>query len=168
MSEGDPSAAVGLGISSRHPFVMTAAFDDARAAILVEWVQQCAMEPPMVCVAVRKGRPIEPLIRDSHSFALCEAADEDLYLIRRLRKACEHEDDVLELLEYETLRTGSPCITRAGRVLDCEVVRHVDFEADYELYIAQVLQVKTYETRRPARPPRRSAARACEVVNPVV
>ena len=61
-----------------------------------------------------------------------------------IRRACEHDDDILESLPYETLRTGSPCIVRSGRVFDCEVMRHVDFEADYELYIAQVLEVKEY------------------------
>lgn len=144
MSVDDPLAGLELGISSVRPFVMTSAFENDRSAILVEWLQQCAMSPPMVCVAVRKGRPIEPIIRDSHAFALCEIAESDLTLDRMIRRACEHDDDILESLPYETLRTGSPCIMREGRVFDCEVIRHVDFEADYELYIAQVLEVKRY------------------------
>jgi len=161
MSVDDPSPGHELGISSVRPFVMTSAFENDRAAILVEWVQQCAMSPPMICVAVHKGRPIEPIIRDSHAFALCEIADHDLTLDRMIRRACEHDDDILESLPYETLRTGSPCIMRAGRVLDCEVMRHVDFEADYELYIAQVLEVKEYcpSDARKAAQPRRSHRR---------
>ncbi len=151
MSADDPSAGLELGISSVRPFVMTSAFENDRAAILVEWLQQCAMTPPMICVAVRKGRPIEPIIRDSHAFALCEIAEHDLTLDRMIRRACEHDDDILESLPYETLRTGSPCIMRAGRVFDCEVIRHVDFEADYELYIAQVLEVKVYSEAESAR-----------------
>jgi flavin reductase (DIM6/NTAB) family NADH-FMN oxidoreductase RutF len=148
-----------LGISSGRTFVMTAAFEDDRSAILVEWVQQCAQSPPMICVAVHKGRPIEPIIRDSRSFALCEVPEDDLFLERMLRRACEHDDDVLESIPHESLRTGSPCITRGGRVFDCEVMRHIDFEADYELYIAQVVASKTYEPRRPM-PSRHNGRRA--------
>ncbi len=148
MTAGATSATSDLGISSGRTFVMTAAFEDARSAILVEWVQQCAQNPPMVCVAVHKGRPIEPIIRDSRSFALCEVPEDDLFLERMLRRASEHDDDVLESIPHETLRTGSPCITRGGRVFDCEVMRHIDFEADYELYIVQVVAMKIYEPRR--------------------
>lgn len=148
MSLDATSAGTDLRISSCRPFVMTAAFEDDRSAILVEWVQQCAQQPPMICVAVHKGRPIEPIIRDSRAFALCEIPEDDLFLERMLRRACEHDDDVLESIPHETLRTGSPCITRGGRVFDCEVMRHIDFEADYELYIAQVIATKMYEPRR--------------------
>lgn len=151
MSGADPTTGPELGISSVRPFVMTSAFENDRSAILVEWVQQCALTPPMICVAVRKGRPIEPIIRDSHAFALCEIADHDLTFDRMIRRACEHDDDILESLPYETLRTGSPCVMRSNRVLDCEVIRHVDFEADYELYIAQVMEVKLYSPADHAR-----------------
>lgn len=170
MNAEETPAARGPLISSGRPYVMTAAFDRDRSAILVEWVQQCAMSPPMVCVAVRKGRPIEPLIRDSHSFALCEIAEEDIFLERMLRKSCEHDDDVLESIPHETLRTGSPCITRGGRVFDCEVIRHVDFEADYELYIAQVLETKAYEFTGAGVAPRtsrRSPSRRCAALQAV-
>jgi len=155
MSAAESGESPDLALSARRPYVMTAAFERQRAAILVDWVQQCAMTPPMVCVAVRKGRPIEPIIRDSHAFALCEIHESDPTLERLLRKACEHDDDVLESLAYETLATGSPCITRSGRVLDCEVMRHIDFEADYELYIAQVMRVKAYPAERRTRSARR-------------
>jgi len=143
---GDDALSVSsdLGISSGRRFVMTASFEDDRAAVLVEWVQQCAQSPPMVGVALHKGRPIEPIIRDSGAFALCEIPRDDSFLERALRRACEHDDDVLESIPHETLVTGSPCITRGGRVFDCQVMRHIDFEADYELYIAQVVAARTY------------------------
>jgi flavin reductase (DIM6/NTAB) family NADH-FMN oxidoreductase RutF len=160
MSEEPSSVSSDLGISSGRRFVMTASFEDDRAAVLVEWVQQCAQSPPMVCVALHKGRPIEPVIRDSGAFALCEIPEDDLFLERALRRACEHDDDVLESIPHESVATGSPCITRGGRVFDCQVMRHIDFEADYEIYIAEVVATRTYAPKRraSARHTRRRAA----------
>lgn len=125
-------------------YVMTACFDGDRAGILVEWVQRCASEPPLVAVAVRKGRPIEPIIRDSHAFALCAIAPDDTFLLRKLGDGDKHSSDVLDAIRCETLRTGSPCLTRALAAIDCEVVRHFDLDADHELYVGQVVAAKSY------------------------
>jgi flavin reductase (DIM6/NTAB) family NADH-FMN oxidoreductase RutF len=43
------------------------------------------------------------------------------------------------MLETRTLVTGSPLLGRSIVALDCEVLRHVDLEADFEIYVGQVL-----------------------------
>ena len=51
-------------------FLLTGAFGDMRGGALVRWVQQVASQPPMLVIAIEKGQPLSPIIRDSRGFAL--------------------------------------------------------------------------------------------------
>jgi flavin reductase (DIM6/NTAB) family NADH-FMN oxidoreductase RutF len=131
-----------LGLDSGSVFALASKFGRSRAVIPVRWVQFCCVDPPMVAVSIRKGRPIEPLIRDSHAFALSRLDPDEGFIRRKLERADEHADDPLELIAHEAMVTGSPCITRALCCLDCEVIRHIDLEGDHELYVGQVVGVR--------------------------
>lgn len=137
--------AVALGFDSGSVFALASEFGRSRSIILVRWVQFCCIDPPMVAVSVRKGRPIEPIIRDSHAFALSRLDPAESFIWRKLHKADEHADDPLELIQYDRLATGSPCIRRALCSLDCEVVRHIDLEGDHELYVGQIVGMRSLD-----------------------
>ena len=145
---GDPKSAEharALSLVPRGMFVMASAFDGSRAGILVSWAQRCATEPPLIAVAVRKGRPIEPIIRDSRAFALSLVDPRDTFIRKKLAESDEHAGGVLDALACETLKTGSPCLTRAVAAFDCAVERHLDIEADHEMYIGLVVGSKIYD-----------------------
>lgn len=126
-------------------FVMTAVHGDNRAGVVVKSVQACADEPLLISVAIRKGHAIEPLIRDSHAFAICWIEDDDRLSLRTFARDASVEPDADErpdpfaAFAIKTLATGAPILKHAKLVLDCEVVRHFDLEADHELYIGQVV-----------------------------
>lgn len=174
-----PSAAV----------VMTSAFEEARAGARILGLCPCATEPLLVCVALRKGHAIEPLIRDSRAFCLCLIRPDDKLLKRKFPERdaahpaspdhppahaagtqgsgsnpgapaggggggsgahaggypADAESDPFDAIPVETLVTGCPCIKRSIAVLDCEVVRHLDLEADCELFVGQVLSARVYD-----------------------
>ena len=67
-------------------FVLTAACGEKRTGIIVSFVQQACINPPMVTVAIRKGRPIMPLISESRQFALCQLAEDDRLMLRKFAK----------------------------------------------------------------------------------
>lgn len=134
-----------LGVESSISFAMASQFEDSHAVIVVKRVQLCCVEPPMVAVAIRKGRRIEPIIRDSRAFSLSRLDPADTYTYRKLRSADEHEDDPLALIATDTIVSGAPCLINTTSVIDCEVVRHFDLEGDHELYIGEVLAVRTQE-----------------------
>lgn len=136
--------------------VMTARFDGSRAGLLVRSCLPCADEPVLIAVAIRKGHRIDPLVRDSRAFALCVLRPEDRVTARRFaddgsdhasRGERSAEDagegellDGFDALRTLTLVTGSPVLRGARAALDCEVVRHVDLDADHALYVGQVLR----------------------------
>lgn len=119
-------------------FVLTAAHDDYRSGVLARWVQPCSISPPMVMVALAMGQPVEPLLRDSRAFALCQIGDDDRFLERKFAAAPERGEDPFVSLDIDIAPSGSPIIRRAMGYLDCELVRHVDLESDHRLYVGLV------------------------------
>ncbi|MHC4127661.1 MAG: flavin reductase family protein [Planctomycetota bacterium] len=119
-------------------FILTAAYDNTRTGVLVDWVQQCCTCPAMVVAAVASCLPVVPLIRDSHSFALCQISDGDRLLEKKFATPPAHGDDPFDTLSTAIAPSGSPLLRRALSYLDCEVVRHIDLESDYGLYVGRV------------------------------
>ncbi len=64
-------------------FVLTASWEGRAGAVLVKWVQPCSDNPPMVMVAINKGQHVEPLLRNSRSFVLCQISESDRFLLRK-------------------------------------------------------------------------------------
>jgi len=125
-------------------WVMTAAHDGQRSGMIVRWVQRCANEPMLISVAVKKCHSLEPLIRDSRGFALNLLDESDRLLLKKFDtyRAPDEHGDPFDALEVSTWATGSPILRRARAAFDCEVVRHLDLEADCELFIGHVLEAK--------------------------
>jgi flavin reductase (DIM6/NTAB) family NADH-FMN oxidoreductase RutF len=133
----------GLELLPSAPCVLTSAFDRRRAGVLVHWVMQCAADPVYVCVGVRTGHRIEPLIRDSHAFALCLIDRRERLVLRTFGAEQGGETDPFDAFAVATCVTGSPVLERSVAAFDCEVVRHIDLESDHELYVGQVLAART-------------------------
>ncbi len=132
---------VALAAFPRSLWVLSSWHHDRRAGLIVDAVIPCGTEPTLVCVAARKGHPIEPLIRDSHRFALSILTESDRVLMRRFDAARSAEDaiDPFEGLDVRGVVSGAPVLAASSIVLDCDVHRHVDIEADRQLYIGLVL-----------------------------
>lgn len=139
-----------LGQIPSGQFILTAAYNGARSGVLVEWVQQCATSPPMVMAAVSTTMPVVPLIRDSHHFALCQIGQDDRLLGRKFAAAPDHGDDPFDTMPTLTAPSGAPVLRRALCFLDCEVVRHIDLETDYGLYVGHVRHARILNGGLPA------------------
>lgn len=126
-------------------FVLTSCYETKKSGMIVRWVQPCADEPVLIAVAARRGHSIEPLIRDSHSFAVCRIDPEDRLLTRRfaIHRPPDDTSDPFDGMAVDTLATGSPILRRSSLALDCEVIRHFDLEADHELFIGHVLAARS-------------------------
>jgi flavin reductase (DIM6/NTAB) family NADH-FMN oxidoreductase RutF len=120
-------------------FVMTACHETKRNGMIVTRVMKAADEPACVCVAVPSGQRLATLIRDSHAFGLCMIDPSSRLMHKKF--GSEETADPFDMLEVRTLVTGSPLLLRSTLLLDCEVLRHLDLEADHEIYVGQVLSV---------------------------
>ena len=130
-------------------FLLTAAHDGVRSGMLVDSVQRVCSEPHLICVAARKGHKIDPLIRDSRSFAIGLVDPGDKLVNRRFQFTdsaptefvLPGDDDPFDAIPTLTLKTGSPILERCTTWFDCEVIRRVDLEAETELFVGLVLSI---------------------------
>ena len=119
-------------------FILTAAYNGSRSGVLVAWVQQCSTEPPLVMAAVSTAMPVVPLIRDSRTFALCQVSAEDRLLARKFDHTVMDLEDPFLSLPVTPSPNGAPILQHALSWLDCEVIRHIDLDSDYGLYVGRV------------------------------
>jgi len=139
-----------LGLLPMGCYLMTAGYNGQRSGILVSSVQKCSDSPSLICVAAKKGHKIDPLIRDSHSFAIGLIDPGDRMVRRHFRftdaAPKEHpalgDDDPYDSFETHMLVTGSPILERCETWFDCEVLRRVDLEAQNELFVGLVVAVE--------------------------
>lgn len=131
-------------------FLMTAAFEGKRIGVIVGSVQACDLAPPILCVAMRKGQGIEPVIRDSRTFAINIVDPKDKLVARKFADPHLSREfgDPFDGMPIEKLATGAPVLKKSLAAFDCEVVRHIDIAADHELYIGQVLAAKVFAAQR--------------------
>jgi flavin reductase (DIM6/NTAB) family NADH-FMN oxidoreductase RutF len=127
-----------LGRVPQSLYVMTAQFEERATGVMVSWVQQAGFDPPMIVAALGKGRPIIPLLHDSHSFAICQIARSDKLTMRRFAKGAEEWDNPFDAIDVFRGETGSPIIRSSLAYLDCALVRHLDVEGDHDLYVGLV------------------------------
>lgn len=146
-----PSVAEVLAAIPRSRFLLTSAFGDLRRGLVVEWVQQCGRQPPVVMVALPKGQPISPVIRDSRRFAISSIRPGDLLLEKLFAPGAAGDGDPFLGLPLESSSLGLPLLARVEGSLECEMIRHLDIESDCELYVGLV--------RRAARPDAASRGR---------
>ncbi|MDX1682211.1 MAG: flavin reductase family protein, partial [Phycisphaeraceae bacterium] len=120
-------------------FILTAEHEDHRSGMLASWVQQTAFEPPMVSVSIGKGRPILPLIAESHKFGLCQIGKQNKTLMKKFASGVDpSEDPFLGFNMLPHAETTVPVLADALAYLECEVACHVDAGADHDVFIGEV------------------------------
>jgi flavin reductase (DIM6/NTAB) family NADH-FMN oxidoreductase RutF len=118
-------------------FVLTARHADQSTGILASWVQQAAFEPPAVTVAVKAGRPIQPLIEASGQFVLNLIPEDRGPMFRHFGKGFAPGEPAFEGLPTRQESAGvviESCIAHLG----CRVVTTADI-GDHRIYVAEVI-----------------------------
>ena len=127
-------------------FILTAMFEDRRMGMIASWIQQASFEPPMVSIAIAKGRPIMPLISNSHHFALCQVPKGDKVLMRKFSQRIEAaEDPFLGFNLVQNTVNHAPVLADALGYLECDLVCHMDYEGDHDIFIGRVVAGKYHD-----------------------
>ncbi|MEE9405034.1 MAG: flavin reductase family protein [Algisphaera sp.] len=120
-------------------FVLTAEHEDRRGGMVVSWVQQVCDSPPMVSVAIEKGKAIMPLISESRKFALCQLSDNDRLMQRKFAQDSEiNEDPFLGFSLRESVQGKVPIMTDSMAWLECHLSCHMDVEGDHDLFVGAI------------------------------
>ena len=125
----------------RGHHLLTAGYGHCRNGMIIDRVSLGADDPPTVILSVRKGHALSPLIRDSGRFGIVEIGRTDEMLSRLFRYATTLQDDdpfLGHALLDGPLKVDIPIPQRAVSWMTCDLLRHLDIEADHEVYIGRV------------------------------
>jgi len=152
MSEADPirdAIARGLGRVSSGLYVLTAGRGDAATGMLASWVMQVGFEPPAVIVALKRGRPIEALVRDEGAFCLAVLDDESKALLKHFARGFEPGAPAFEGIDVAESSTGIPYPTAAHAHLVCKVRAIADDWTDHSVVCGEVVGGDGGDVRQP-------------------
>lgn len=131
-------------------FILTARYEEQSAGVLVGWVQQVCFEPPMVSVAIAKGRRIMPLISESRKFGLCQLAEGDKLIFRKFAGGVDAGDDPFLGFEMQKdTALGLPIFAQCLGYMECQVACHIDVEGDHDLFVGRVKAGGYNQQRKP-------------------
>jgi flavin reductase (DIM6/NTAB) family NADH-FMN oxidoreductase RutF len=140
MKDADPrrQLASALGRIPSGLFVLTARNGAAETGMLVSWVQQCSFAPPLIVLAMKRGRPIADWLTESATFLLNVLDDTQTDMVAHFGKGFPLHEPAFEGIEVERSDQLPPILTEALACLQCRVVARQP-AGDHDLFIAQVL-----------------------------
>jgi flavin reductase (DIM6/NTAB) family NADH-FMN oxidoreductase RutF len=120
-------------------YVLTAGSGAAATGMLVSWVQQVAFEPPALIVALRRGRPLEALVRAQRAFCLAVIDEQSRSLLAHFARGFEAGEPAFAGVDLAHSQAGIPYPARAQAHLDCRVRGVVDDWGDHAVVCGEVV-----------------------------
>jgi flavin reductase (DIM6/NTAB) family NADH-FMN oxidoreductase RutF len=120
-------------------FILTVGSGERATGMLASWVMQAGFEPPMVTIAVKKGRYIEDRITRGDPFILNLVAEKQFDLLKHFGKGFEPDQPAFEGLSIRHCARAVPILTDCLGHLECEPVSHFD-SGDHRIFLAKVVR----------------------------
>lgn len=141
MSGGAERAAVGRALA-RLPsglYVLTAGRGDQATGMLASFVQQVGFEPPTLVVALKKGRPIEALVRREGAFCLAVIDERSRALMGHFAAGFAPGEAAFAGLDMAVSALGVPWPRAAPAHLVCRVRGVEDGWCDHAIVCGEVV-----------------------------
>lgn len=128
--------------------ILTTQQGEDKGAMLASWFQQCSFEPPMVSVAMKKGRSAESVLQSSEKFVLNILHTNQKDMLGHFGKGFKPGEDPFVGIDTETQKTGLPILKKSLCFLECEL-RHVFEVGDHHICVGEVINAGTEEDGQP-------------------
>src|SRR6187399_731052 len=130
------------GILGKIPsglFILTAKGPDGReTGMLASWVMQAGFEPPMLTVAVKRGRYVLDWLMPGDAFNLNVLAADQPWALKHFGKGFEPGEPAFNGLTVERCSRGVAVLTGTVGHLECEAASHLE-SGDHRILLAKVL-----------------------------
>lgn len=141
MADADPRDGIGRALA-RIPsglFVLTAGRGAAATGLLASFVQQVGFEPPALCVAVKKGRDLEELIRREGAFCLAVIDGSSRRLMSHFARGFDAGEPAFVGIEVADSVVGIPYPVAAQAHLACRVLGAAADWSDHTVFCGEVV-----------------------------
>jgi len=129
-------AALGRIVSGM--FIITAGQGENETGMLASWVQQCSFDPPLVSVALRKGREIASWLPEGARFIVNILDDTQTDMLIHFGRGFSEKEPAFADVDVERMDGSPPILKDALAFLDCRVANRCT-TGDHELIIGQVV-----------------------------
>jgi flavin reductase (DIM6/NTAB) family NADH-FMN oxidoreductase RutF len=146
----DPVIGRTIGKIPSGVYILTSRDSDGGAtAMLASWVQQAAFVPLSLSVAMAKDRPAYELVRRTGSFVLSVLGKDDATLMKRYARGVKPGEDPFAGVNINTTPTGQPYLADSLAWVECTLTRTLEFGADHDLLIGQVIAAQVIKEGQP-------------------
>ncbi len=126
-----------LGRIASGIYVLTVRRGEQETGMLASWVMQAGFDPPMVSVAVRKGRYVAEWLRAGEPFVLNIVPDGQAKTLRHFSRGFAPGEPAFAGLEITRTPGGLPVLGAALGHLECTPEGSID-SADHHVFLARV------------------------------
>ena len=120
-------------------FIVTASSEQDETGMLASWVQQAGFEPPMITVAVKKGRYICDWLAAGCPFVVNILSDKAKQMLAHFGKGFDPGEQAFEDLVIHRSARGVPVLSEALGYLECKATGQVE-SGDHVVFLADVLE----------------------------
>ena len=146
----DPVLGKAIGKIPSGVYVLTArSSDGAQTAMLASWVQQASFSPLTLSVAMAKDRPAYDLIQRAGSFVLSVLGHGDTHFMKKYARGIPPNEDPFADIKINTTPTGQPYLADSLAWLECRLAKILEFNADHDLIIGEVLKGQVLKEGQP-------------------
>jgi flavin reductase (DIM6/NTAB) family NADH-FMN oxidoreductase RutF len=131
----DPLPALGRVASGIY--ILTIGQAEKTTGMLASWVMQAGFDPPMVTVAVKKGRYVSDWLAAGEPFTLNIVGEKQSQFLKHFGKGFEPGEPAFAGVPTAEGDNGVPYLAEALGYLECQPKSHVD-SADHRIYLAEV------------------------------
>ncbi|MCS6976664.1 MAG: flavin reductase family protein [Gemmatales bacterium] len=138
-------------------FIVTACHQNRETGMLASWIQQCSFDPPLISMAVKRGRFLASWLEEGCPFTVHILDESQTDLISHFGRGFAPEEDAFSGLEVRRRSEAAPILNECLAYLDC-MVRDSHPTGDHTLFIAEVVDGNLLNSGRPMVHVRKSAA----------
>jgi flavin reductase (DIM6/NTAB) family NADH-FMN oxidoreductase RutF len=150
MNETDPQRqlASALGRIASGLFILTARRGEIETGMLASWVQQCSFQPPLISLAVKRGREVLGWLTPGSALTLNILDSSQTDMIGHFGRGFALNEPAFVDLEVERPDGMAPILSEALAYLECRVASQYT-TGDHELLIAEVVRGKVLGEGQP-------------------
>lgn len=118
-------------------YILTVGEGNAATGMLASWVQQAAFEPPMVSVALKRGRHVTERVEAGEPFVLNVVGEGQKHLLKHFGKGFEPGEAAFEGIAIARTACGAPGLADAIAIAECQIAAAAD-AGDHRVIVAEV------------------------------